>query len=150
MTDTADEIVRFLADERGKGVETIGATDRLLEDLGMDGDDAVEFFEAFGPRFGIDLTPLYEHWDQHFGPEGFGPPWIGPPLVAMLVCIGLFKLGAPPEWSWAVMGLGVALAARIAWKHWARRNRPHIPLRVQDLLNAAKSGRWSVSYAYSA
>ena len=43
---------------------------RLAQDLGMDGEDAVEFFDEFQRDFGIDLTDLHMHWNQHFSPEG--------------------------------------------------------------------------------
>ncbi len=39
-------------------------------DLGMDGDDAVEFFEELGERYNLDLRPLGEEWDRYFAPEG--------------------------------------------------------------------------------
>ena len=54
------------------------ALDRSLNyDLGMDGDDAVEFFEEFGKKFNVDLTELGHEWNLYFVPEGvslFGPP----------------------------------------------------------------------------
>jgi hypothetical protein len=45
----------------------------------MDGDDAVEFFEAFGEQFHVDLDRLWKRWPQHFGPEGLfrGLPFPG-------------------------------------------------------------------------
>jgi hypothetical protein len=43
---------------------------RLAQDLGMDGDDAVKFFDAFQRDFGVDLEDLHMRWDQHFSPEG--------------------------------------------------------------------------------
>jgi hypothetical protein len=49
----------------------------LNDDLGMDGDDAVEFFEAFAEKFSVDLKQLGEEWNLYFNPEGvslFGTP----------------------------------------------------------------------------
>ncbi len=46
-------------------------TTRLGEDLGMDGDDAVDFFEDFAETFRVDLADM--RWDRHFGPEGCNP-----------------------------------------------------------------------------
>ena len=37
----------------------------------MDGDDAVEFFDALVRAFAIDLSAM--RWRRHFGPEGFNP-----------------------------------------------------------------------------
>lgn len=44
---------------------------RLVQDLGMDGDDTVDFFNNVHERFHTDLTHLHEHWSEHFGREGF-------------------------------------------------------------------------------
>jgi len=43
----------------------------LFYDLGIDGDDAVEFFEEFGRAFGVDLTHF--NIENHFGPEASDP-----------------------------------------------------------------------------
>jgi len=53
-----------------------------MQDLGMDGDDAVEFFEAFGQTFSVDLARLWQHWHHHFAPEGIfqGLPFRGPEI----------------------------------------------------------------------
>lgn len=41
-------------------------------DLGMDGDDGVEFMDAFSVRFNVDLTE-FPH-DKYFGPEASATP----------------------------------------------------------------------------
>jgi hypothetical protein len=64
------EVKAILANERGLSPERLQLSDRLLQDLGMDG-DAVDFFNGVHERFGTDLTNLHEHWSEHFGPEGF-------------------------------------------------------------------------------
>jgi hypothetical protein len=61
----------MLSDERGVRREEISLDKSVNFDLGMDGDDAVQFFEAFGERLSIDLTSLGEEWDLYFAPEGF-------------------------------------------------------------------------------
>lgn len=43
----------------------------LFHDLGIDGDDAVEFFEEFGRTFEVDLTDF--NIETHFGPEASNP-----------------------------------------------------------------------------
>ena len=43
----------------------------LFHDLGIDGDDAVEFFEEFGTTFGVDLTDF--NIENHFGSEASDP-----------------------------------------------------------------------------
>ncbi len=67
-------VIDLIAKDRGLPVAKVTLEKRLLHDLGMDGDDAVEFFEDFGKRYEVDLAPLYQNWDRHFGREGFGSP----------------------------------------------------------------------------
>ncbi|HUL21718.1 MAG TPA: DUF1493 family protein, partial [Thermodesulfobacteriota bacterium] len=40
---------------------------KLLQDLGMDGTDAVEFMEAFSEKFDVDMSEF--EFKKHFGPE---------------------------------------------------------------------------------
>jgi acyl carrier protein len=107
-----DEVFEFVAKERGIQRDKLKLSDRLLVDLGMDGDDAVEFFEAFEKKFGVDLTYLQEHWNEYFGPEGIPGP--GPMLfsiVAMIPSLGLGIVFHLPSWIVVVLGLGTLVAA---------------------------------------
>jgi hypothetical protein len=68
--DRAEErVMQFTAQRwpvrKGRSLTT---ETRLAQDLGMDGDDAVDFFDAFQQDFGVDLEDLHMHWDQHFSP----------------------------------------------------------------------------------
>jgi Protein of unknown function (DUF1493) len=65
-------VFAFIQNERRCKPHEIALDRSLNLDLGMDGDDAVEFFEAFAEKFGVDLTELGEEWSRYFGPEGFG------------------------------------------------------------------------------
>jgi acyl carrier protein len=73
MTDIEQSVVGFVAEETGYNPKRLALDSRLAHDIGVDGDDAVELFQKFEKRYEVDLTSLYEHWDQHFGPEGGGP-----------------------------------------------------------------------------
>ena len=53
--------------ENGLSGETI-----VNDDLGIDGDEGVEFMLAFGERFAVDLTS-FPH-DKYFGPEAGATP----------------------------------------------------------------------------
>ncbi len=57
----------FVADYLGERKERLTENSRLLQDLGVDGADAVELLESFSEKFGVDMAhfPLSEH----FGPE---------------------------------------------------------------------------------
>jgi len=76
-----DEVERrvldFVAKERGMRIDKISNAKSINFDLGMDGDDAVEFFQDFAEKFSVDLTELGDEWDRYFGPEGFSlfPIW---------------------------------------------------------------------------
>ncbi len=55
-------------------MDRVGASTRLLEDLGLDGYDAIEFFEDFSRRFKVNLSKM--DFRKHFGPEaGWNPIW---------------------------------------------------------------------------
>src|SRR5689334_7455628 len=86
--DYQSEVIGLLAHERGLPRESLRLSDRLLQDLGMDGDDAVDFFNNLHERFGTDLTQLHQHWSEHFGPEGFSC-WNGLVIIPAAVIGGV-------------------------------------------------------------
>ncbi len=101
-----DEVFDFVAEERGMKREKLKPSDRLLVDLGMDGDDAVEFFEKFENKFEVDLTYLKEHWSEYFGPEGISGP--GPLLFAIVTMVPALVVGAIFRLpSWMVIALAI-------------------------------------------
>lgn len=55
----------------GAPPETLTPETTLFYDLGIDGDDAIEFFDEFRKSFGVDLTEF--KIESHFGPEASGP-----------------------------------------------------------------------------
>lgn len=142
---TDAEIIDFIAQERGLPRHKVTLSSRLRHDLGMDGEDAVEFFQDFERRYDANLTALYKHWGQHFGPEGFGSPTmflIG--LVLVCLPIPLIPLGISPVAVW-----GIELAAVILWlwplKQWPLKDRT-IPVTVQDVVVAARTKQWPAAY----
>jgi hypothetical protein len=101
-----DEVFDFVAKERGMKRKKLKLSDRLLVDLSMDGDDAVEFFEKFEQKFEVDLTYLQEHWTEYFGPEGISGQ--GPLLFAILGMVPALVLGIIFRLpSWIVISLGI-------------------------------------------
>jgi hypothetical protein len=62
MPGIEDEVLAMLADERGMSKSEIASYDTLVQDLGMDGDDAEYFFKSFAKRFNVDLETLKPHW----------------------------------------------------------------------------------------
>ena len=68
MNETAFLRIRHLAAKQmGVNEEKLTADMRLGADLGMDGDDAYEFLQAFWTEFGVDMTDF--PYDEYFGPE---------------------------------------------------------------------------------
>ena len=69
-TDPYQEIVRYLHEEQGIKVERLGPDSRILDDLGVDGDDAAELIEHLHTRFQTDFAALGDHWLEYFNHEG--------------------------------------------------------------------------------
>jgi len=70
---TADSIearvIEFVARVAEIKPERVTLTTRLLDDLGIDGDEAVALFKGVHEQFGTDLTHLYEQWSEHLDPR---------------------------------------------------------------------------------
>ncbi len=135
------EVIDLVADERGLPREKVGLSDRLLQDLGMDGDDAVDFFNTVHERFGTDLTALHEHWSEHFGPEGFSC-WNGLVIIPAAIVGGLVAGAAGLSTFWGV-ALTVALIATWLWvmRRWGPPDRM-VPVAVADVVAAVEAGAW--------
>jgi hypothetical protein len=88
---------------------------RIAHDLGMDGDDAVEFFKDFGEKFNVDFADL--RWDRHFAPEGGGS--LGALIVLCLCVTAGFWLhelfGLLPAWGWGIVLIGAAFWIHQRW-----------------------------------
>lgn len=116
---------------------------QLAHDLGMDGEDAVEFFDEFHRDFGVDLEDLHMHWDQHFSPEGTLSLGV---LVAIVLCItaGFWLRGAIgilPAWAW-----GLVLIAIAALIHHRFTKDDRLPITLGDLVESVRIGRWNKAY----
>jgi hypothetical protein len=144
MDALLEQIVEFTAQHRAGNRKKVAPTARLAQDLGIDGDDAVEFFKHFGERFGVDLKRLWEDWEQYFVPEGGpGVRFVLGCLALMLVGEGIHKLvGLLPFWAW-----GSALVVLWVWplRCWPRRSKGTVPITVQDLVDAADRKQWHQS-----
>ena len=134
------EVVDLLAHERGLPREKVRLSDRLLQDLGMDGDDAVDFFISLKERFGIDLTPLQEQWSEHFGPEGMSC-WNALLIIPLGLIAGLVAAFARS----AIWGFVAAVAAFAAWVWAMRRWGPldrMVLITVGEVIAAVEASAW--------
>jgi hypothetical protein len=147
MTELEERISAFIAEETGIKRKRVQLTSRLAQDIRLEGDDAVEFFEKFGEEFHVDLTALGDRWRQHFLPEGGGPS-LGWMVVVGAAVIAGGLLHSAAKWIpvWASM---IALIAVLCWvygKFFRERGEEKIPTTVQDLVDAATAGTWIKQY----
>ena len=113
MADLFPQVRDLVAKQVGVRPETITPETTLFGDLGVDGLDGSDLFEAFAAEFHVDLTGL--DLRRHFGPEGFGCNVI---LLPYFLIDDYFRPGDPHEKA----GM--------------------IPIRVDDLVRSADAGRW--------
>ncbi|MBM3116141.1 acyl carrier protein [Jeongeupia naejangsanensis] len=83
------DVKAFIATFTGCTRESVQPESTLFGDLGIDGDDAVEFFESFSKKFEIDITGF--NFQHHFGTEGSGA------LAAFNWIKMLFRTGSPED-----------------------------------------------------
>jgi hypothetical protein len=143
--DWAEErVMQFTAQHwRIRKSRSLTTDTRLAQDLGMDGDDAVEFFDEFQRAFGVDLVDLHMHWDQHFIPEG--TLTLGA-LIGIVLCItaGFWLRGAIgilPAWAWGLILIGIAA---LIHQRFARDDR--LPVTLGDMAESVRVGRWTKAY----
>ena len=67
-----NEVKTFVAEYWYEPKGGLSAETSVNCDLGMDGDDGIEFMQAFSERFGVDLTAF--PCDDYFGPEASANP----------------------------------------------------------------------------
>lgn len=141
ISDHSYEVIDLLAHERGLTRNKLNLSDRLLHDLGMDGDDAVDFFNSVHERFGTDLTHLHEHWSEHFGPEGFSL-WNGLVIIPAAVIGGAVAgmTGLSAFWGFVI---AVVLLATGFWamRRWGPPDTT-VPITVAEVVAAVGSGSW--------
>ena len=65
--DICLSILQFLFRKRGAYKIELSRETELLSDLGIDGDDAVEFLEDFSKEFSVDVSQLV--FDKYFNQE---------------------------------------------------------------------------------
>jgi hypothetical protein len=149
MTALEEQIIDFIATQTGTKRARVHLYSSLAEDIGMDGDDAVEFFEQYGKTFGVDLTALNANWEDHFLPEGWG----GPPL-AFFSAVGVGVIAGDllhsavtwiPFWA-ATLITTLAFYLILAEIHERLTKgpaRPKLPILVSELVEAAIAGQWA-------
>jgi acyl carrier protein len=146
--DVEHDVRQMLAHERGLPVERITPSSRLREDLGMDGDDAIEFFLELNQRFGTNLSTLEENWSRYFSSEGLSL-WNAAIIVPFAAAGGV--IGAAlhwPKWAAVLLALTFVIAAYWGLSKLPRRKSAQSDwaITVAELIAAVKAGAWSKSY----
>ncbi len=112
--DVEHRVKEFVAETAGVRVGRLHLDTTLLGDLGIDGDDANDFFIEFRDRFNVDVSSL--DLSEHFGPEGW--PWWGILL--------------PVVWLWDFF-----------LKEGSLEEKANLtPIRISKLCEAVRLGRW--------
>lgn len=136
-------VARFTACHLGVPAARVTQAARLREDLGLNDDAAIVFFEEFGRQFGVNLDTLFgRYWARHFGPLGLS--WGSFGLMALAVASAGFLLG-----------FGASVDAWLLWASlvllecFALGGAPFLnagfnltPVRVSELVASARSGFW--------
>lgn len=119
--------------------EDVVPSTRLLHDLGMDGDVAVDFFNRVHEQFGTDLTHLHARWDEHFGPEGLG-------CASALIILPAAMMGGLVGSAAGPIAGAATTVVLLAATVWAIPRLGLVsqmkPITVADLLSAVEAGRW--------
>jgi acyl carrier protein len=143
MDQVSAAICELLEREHGVPRKNLKTTSRLAQDLGIDGDDAVEFVEQLHQKFGTDFTALREQWSDFFEVEGTP---IGTALTG-LACLAAIPLlvGVVAELRGKQITLAmVALVVLILAAIWLRRGDRKRPVTIAGLAEIIGWGAWPV------
>ena len=72
-SNSTEEIIEFISQSLSIPLNKITKTASLFHDLGIDGDDAIDFLNEFSHTFGVSLSQF--RFNEYFGPEGSATPW---------------------------------------------------------------------------
>lgn len=141
LSDVASKVVDDLVEKLGKPRDCISLSDRLAQDLGLDGDDADEFFHRLQERFGTDFTKLHQSWNQHFYPEGLSATFLFGVLVVALIG-GLIAEAVGLVGGW---GLAITIPMLGAFLYLLRKLNPdrRKPITVGEVVDAVARGSWA-------
>jgi hypothetical protein len=101
----------------------------LCRDLGVDGQDGLDYLVAFEKVFGVDLSACRP--DRHFGPEA------GSPLAGFLLPLFVIR--------WLIRRIGWE-ARWLDWMEQTEEQAGLIPITLGDLATAAETRTWPFNY----
>jgi len=139
-----DRVYALVAEDRGVNRSTLTPGTTLSYDLGLEGDDAVEFFENFGKEFSVDLEQLREDWNRYFSAEGLSPVAFIPGAIVSVLLAKLF----PRVTEWLSLLLGFVLGTILFFGAlWLFRKKHEPQITIQDLIDCAEAGKWTKALA---
>lgn len=142
--DPSNAVRKLLIEGQGVPEHKVTPDARILHDLGVDGDDAGELFEALHEQFGTDFTELNRQWRLFFNTEGMSLRAILISIPAIIVCgVVAGALAAMLGWPTAV-AWGLAMALFVGGGRLLSRwfGREFQPLTVSGLAEIVHAGRW--------
>lgn len=141
-----EQVAAFLAEREGIDPESIYPQSRLVQDLGMWGDDVVAFFSAVSERFGTDFAALEADWDRYFPREGGSWKYrvFGLPLMiatGVIAGFGAAAIGLPE--GWVIPFAAVAAFGAIWLSGRLTRGPALVPVTVANVADAVARGKWA-------
>lgn len=140
MDQIEDSVRNLVAQFAERRPDQLSDDHRLLDDLGIDGDDASSLFEGYHEMFNIDLSGL--QLSRHFGSEGI-PSVFG---AVAIISGALGGVGAAitklPVWTGIVFTLAFIALWAGPLKMWPMKPVFLIPITVGDLIASARAGHW--------
>ncbi len=142
--DAYEEIVRYLHQEQGCKLERLTPNARILQDLGVDGDDAGDLLEHLHREFGTDFSGI-EKWTTYFNHEGYSMRGgclgmvVSMSAAAALAIAITTKFDLRDAWGYVItLTIWVAIAVVLS------RIFPdtHEPITIAELAAAAEAGAW--------
>jgi ribose/xylose/arabinose/galactoside ABC-type transport system permease subunit len=130
----------------GQGVPDAKVTPhaRILHDLGIDGDDAGEVFDALHIQCSTDFTELNRQWRVFFNTEGMSPRAMLFGILAIIVCGGgsgaLVGALHWPKIIAVLLTLAMLAGCCLLFSKWFGRELR--PLTVNGLSEIVRAGRW--------
>jgi hypothetical protein len=142
--DPAVIVRKLLIEGQGLPARRVTPDARILHDLGVDGDDAAEIFEALQEQFGTDFTELNRQWRVFFNTEGASSRAVLIGIPVIIGCGGAAgALAAALHWTSIVAwGLAIALFVGGGWLFSRWLSRQLQPLTVAGLAEIVQAGRW--------
>lgn len=122
-----EEVRSFISVQRSANRNEITKETSLYHDLGTDGIDAADLLRDFSEKFHVDMTNF--NYDRHFGPERDVNFFVLLVYLCLYSCLKLLRNNK------MLQELEDAVSDKKA------------PIKIADLVRAAKSGEWPADLA---